>query len=108
MQRYRSGHNGADSKSVWSNPRGFESHPLRHISRLTLIELDGNFLYSKQFGNTHILCKNRIFAEIDYFGMCISLKLPLFSRVANSGFRVTNRGFRVTNSLLRVANRVCV
>ena len=28
-QRYRSGHNGADSKSVWSNPRGFESHPLR-------------------------------------------------------------------------------
>ena len=29
MQRYRSGHNGADSKSVWSNPRGFESHPLR-------------------------------------------------------------------------------
>ena len=29
MQQYRSGHNGADSKSVWSNPRGFESHLLR-------------------------------------------------------------------------------
>ncbi len=31
MQTYRSGHNGADSKSVWGNPREFESHRLRQI-----------------------------------------------------------------------------
>ena len=33
MQRYRSGHNGADSKSVLrATARGFESHPLRQKS----------------------------------------------------------------------------
>jgi hypothetical protein len=33
MERYRSGHNGTDSKSDGGRelPRGFESHPLRHI-----------------------------------------------------------------------------
>jgi hypothetical protein len=32
QERYRSGHNGTDSKSVggFIAPRGFESHPLRH------------------------------------------------------------------------------
>ena len=32
MERYRSGHNGADSKSAVPGDRyrGFESHPLRH------------------------------------------------------------------------------
>ena len=77
-------------------------------SRLTLIELDGNFLYSKQFGNTHILYKNRTFAENDRFKMCISLKFPLLSRVTNRSLRVTNRVLRVTNRPFRVANRVCV
>ena len=35
-ERYRSGHNGADSKSDGglAAPRGFESHPLRQLSRL--------------------------------------------------------------------------
>ena len=35
-ERYRSGHNGADSKSDGGRlpPRGFESHPLRHIKAL--------------------------------------------------------------------------
>ena len=72
--------------------RGFESLPAYHISRLTLIELDGNFLYSKQNRNTHILCQNRTFAENDCFRMCISLKLSLLSRVANRCLRVSNRG----------------
>ena len=34
MERYRSGHNGVDSKSICpvkSGARGFESHPLRQI-----------------------------------------------------------------------------
>jgi hypothetical protein len=33
MERYRSGHNGADSKSDGQGnlARGFESHPLRQI-----------------------------------------------------------------------------
>ena len=77
---------------------GFESLPVYHISRLTLIELDGNFLYSKQCGNIHILYKCGTFAEIDCLKMCISLKLPLFSRVTNSSFRVTNRVLRVANT----------
>ena len=38
--------------------------------------------------------------------MCISLKLPLLSRVTNSRFRVTNRVLRVANRLLRVTSRV--
>ena len=87
---------------------GFESLPAYHISRLTLIELDGNFLYSKGEEFTHFLYKNRTFSEIDHFKMCISLKLLLFSRVTNRSFRVTNKGLRVTNSPLRVANRVSV
>ena len=87
---------------------GFESLPVYHISRLTLIELDGNFLYPKRYRNTHILCENRTLSENDYFKMCISLKSPLFSRVTNSRYRVTNRGLRVTNRPFRVANRVCV
>ena len=35
MERYRSGHNGTDSKSVGgiTAPRGFESHPLRHANK---------------------------------------------------------------------------
>lgn len=37
--------------------------------------------------------------------MCISLRLPLISRVTNSRFCVTNRVLRVTNSPLRVTNR---
>ena len=81
-----------------------ESLPAYHISRLTLIELDGNFLYSKQCRNTYNLCENRTFAENGRFRMCISLKLPLLSRVTNSRFRVTNKGLRVTNRGLRVAN----
>ena len=33
-ERYRSGHTGADSKSVGGfAPRGFESHPLRQLVR---------------------------------------------------------------------------
>ena len=30
-QGYRSGHNEAVLKTVWGNPRGFESHTLRHF-----------------------------------------------------------------------------
>ena len=62
---------------------GFESLPVYHISRLTLIELDGNFLYPKRYRNTHILRENRTLSENDYFKMCISLKSPPFSRVTN-------------------------
>ncbi len=38
-ERYRSGHNGADSKSDGglAAPRGFESHPLRQISTLVYL-----------------------------------------------------------------------
>ena len=43
MQQYRSGHNGADSKSVWSNPRGFESHLLRQNQKC-LRQWRGHFL----------------------------------------------------------------
>ena len=85
-----------------------ESLPAYHISRLTLIELGGNFLYSKQQRNAQTPYKNKTFIGNDYFKMCISLKWPLFSRVTNSSFRVTNRVLRVANTPLRVANRVCV
>jgi len=37
-----------------------ESLPAYHISRLTLIELDGNFLYTKQRRNTHFVQKQNI------------------------------------------------
>ena len=36
-ETYRSGHNGADSKSVWGNPREFESHRLRNKPQLFLV-----------------------------------------------------------------------
>ena len=50
MQRYRSGHNGADSKSVWSNPRGFESHPLRQKKAR---ERGGSIKQYNVFGERH-------------------------------------------------------
>ena len=38
-ERYRSGHNGTDSKSVggFAAPRGFESLPLRQIKELRIL-----------------------------------------------------------------------
>ena len=63
MQKYRSGHNGADSKSVWGfSPRGFESHLLRQQKILAVTRLQGflhiskpNLIYYKK-KDIHILC----------------------------------------------------
>ena len=45
MQGYRSGHNEAVLKTVWGNPRGFESHSLRQQKNRWLYHL---FFYLKK------------------------------------------------------------
>ena len=53
MQRYRSGHNGADSKSVCAkSTRGFESLPLRQRCSCT-IRCDCIFLLTQSVGHEH-------------------------------------------------------
>ena len=46
MERYRSGHNGADSKSAvrFTADRGFESHPLRPTALEIMEEIGGHLL----------------------------------------------------------------
>src|ERR1700685_893356 len=56
MERYRSGHNGADSKSDGRviPARGFESHPLRHFfsKSLPVLNLVPDFPIAKLLPNS--------------------------------------------------------
>ena len=67
MQGYRSGHNEAVLKTVWGNPRGFESHTLRHFGGE--IHISAPFL----FAFLHVLWDTRTTFVIFVFKLFFTL-----------------------------------
>ena len=98
MERYRSGHNGADSKSVCAkSTRGFESLSLRHKNNEWLLPLvifisesDSNGCemndspvrlsertLTEPAGENESLSKNAAFLRIAYLGICVAIFVRL-------------------------------